>query len=75
MAKKESQHQMHPANYELEINKIANTKQKRDNDEPHTLWDPPTDTQVLSFEQFTNVLTKHAQIGGSLFCTCVLARS
>jgi len=44
-----------------------NSKRKRVNEDP----DPPTEAPVLSFEQFTTTLTKHAQRGDLRFRVCV----
>ncbi len=49
-----------------------NSKRKRDNEEPDILKELPTDAPVQSIEEFTVLLTRHAQMGDLCFRTRVL---
>ena len=50
-----------------------NSKRKRDNEEPDILNELPTDAPDLSIEEFTALLTRHAQMGDLCLRTRVLA--
>ena len=50
-----------------------NSKRKRDNEAPDILNELPTESPGLSIEEFTALLTRHAQMGDLCFRTRVLA--